>query len=460
MLHDDVLLAIFFSCINQFYGTDSHAWQTLVHVCQRWRHLIFAFPDHLNVRLLCSKEKSVRETLSIWPAFPIIISSSVSDIEHVEDVIVALEQCGRVYEISLDHYLASKFLKMVVSAMLVPFPALKRLSLTAHEVPAPVIPDTFLGGSSPRLQFLHLHGIPFPALPNLLLSARDLVNLRLSGIRRSGSFFPEELVNSISNLSKLESLSLEFRSPQSCPILGSRSPPASRVVFPALDRLCFEGVPEYLDDLVSRIDAPLICHLDMTFFNQPFVTSDFRELRQFIGRAEKFKSLTHACINFRFNTVEVSLLLQAQTYHAVLSVGILCKKLHPQLWSLAQVGSASLLPVSKVESLEISSELLKEQLHQEHTEEDGRWLNVLQPFSAVKNLYPQENTLPSLAYALNDVPEERITEVLPALQGLTMDEPLPPGPIDTPSAPAVQEAIERFIAMRRLPPARVISNNG
>ena len=92
----------------------------------------------------------------------------------------------------------------------------------------------------------------------------------------------------------------------------------------------------------------------------------------------------------------------------------------------SQVGSASLLPLFKVESLEITSELLKWQLHQEHTEEDGRWLNVLQFFSAVKNLYPSENTLPSLAYALNDVPEERITEVLPTLQGLTMDEPLPP----------------------------------
>jgi hypothetical protein len=270
------------------------------------------------------------------------------------------------------------------------------------------------------------------------------------------------MVNYISGLSRLETLCLEFRSRRSYPVPGSCSPPQARAVFPALYQLCFEGVTEYLEDLISRIDTPLIRRLDMTFFDRPFVTSDFSQLRQFIGRAEKFKSLTHAHINFRTRAVEVSLLQRAQTYDAVLSVGILCKRLHPQLLSLAQVGAASLLPLSKVESLEISSELLKWQLHdlhQEHTEEDGQWLNVLQPFSAVKDLYPHENTLPSLAYALKTVSEERATEVLPALQGLIMDEPSSPGPIDTPSPPAVQEAIERFIAMRRLPAARVNPNS-
>jgi hypothetical protein len=114
----------------------------------------------------------------------------------------------------------------------------------------------------------------------------------------------------------------------------------------------------------------------MTFFNQPFVTSDFCQIRQFIGRAEKLKSLTHALINFRINTVEISLLRRTQTYDPRLSVRIRSKRLHPQLQSLAEVGRASLLPLYKVESLEFSSELLTWQLHEEHTEEDSRWLNV------------------------------------------------------------------------------------
>jgi hypothetical protein len=224
----------------------------------------------------------------------------------------------------------------------------------------------------------------------------------------------------------------------------------ARAIFPALYRLTFGGVAGYLDDFISRIDAPLICRLDMTFFNQTFVTSDFCQLRQFIGRAEIFKSLTHARINFGFIAVEVSLSQQTQRYNPHLSVRIRSRTLHPQLQSLAEVGSASLLPLSKVESMEFSSELLTWQLHEEHTEEDSRWLNVLQPFSAVKNLYASENTLPSFAYALQELPEDGLTDVLPALQGLSLDEPIPPGPVDKPSPPAVEEAIQRFIAIRGL----------
>ncbi len=406
------------------------------------------------MQLRWSKEKPVRETLRIWPALPIVVSGTTEDIEDVDDIIVALEQHDRVCEIDLDGFPGFDLFDTVVSSMLVPFPALKRLSLIAlPEIPVPVFPDNLLGGSAPRLQSLHFSGIPFPALPNLLLSAGGLVDLTLQSIPRTGTFLPETIVNCISHLSRLESLCLEFDSRQSCPVPRRRSPPVARAVFPALFRLSFEGVAEYLDDFISRIDAPLNL-LRMTFFNQAFVTSDFCQLRQFIDRAEKFKSLTHACINFRGSTVEVSLSQRTESYDPHLSVRIRSKNLHPQLQSLAEVGSASLLPLSKVESLELSSDFLtwELQLHAEHTEEDSRWLNVFQPFSAVNYLYARVNTLPSFAYALQEVAEDRLTEVLPALQGLSMEVYLPPGPVDRPSAPA---AIERFIAMRGLHTTRV-----
>ena len=140
-LHDDVLLAIFILYINRsnrFYETDSDAWQTLVHVCQKWRHLIFSFPDHLNVRLRCSREKPVTETLRIWPALPIIVFGNVDDIDDWDHIVVALEQRDRVREISLYPCFP---LETVLSAMLVPFPALKRLLvMTDSEVQAPVFP--------------------------------------------------------------------------------------------------------------------------------------------------------------------------------------------------------------------------------------------------------------------------------------------------------------------------------
>ena len=393
-------------------------------------------------------EKPVGEMLKIWPAIPIAVSG-ISFEDDVDDIIAALEQRDRVREIDVEGY-SSYSVETIVESMLVPFPALKRLFLAACDVTVPDIPDTFLGGFAPRLQSLGLYNIPFPALPKLLLSASGLVDLTLSGIPRAGTFLPETIANYISNLSRLETFCLEFSSRRPCPVPRSHSPPVARAVFPALYRLKFKGAAGYLDSLISHIDAPVIYFLDMTFFNQPFVTSDFCQLRQFIGRAEMFKSLTHAHINFGFCTVELSLVQRTQKYNTQLSVGIRCEQLHQRLQSLAEVGSASLLPLSKVESLELSSELLTLQLLEDHTEEDSRWLNVLQPFSGVQSLYACESTLPSFAYAVKEVPEDRLSEVLPALQELSMDEFHAPGPVDEPSPPAIQEAIERFIAMRHL----------
>ena len=62
--------------------------------------------------------------------------------------------------------------------MQVPFPELEVLSLSFGGLSyVPVLPDAFLGGYAPRLQYLSLTSIPFPGLQNLLLSAAHLVHL-------------------------------------------------------------------------------------------------------------------------------------------------------------------------------------------------------------------------------------------------------------------------------------------
>jgi hypothetical protein len=48
-------------------------WHTLVHVCQRWRQIVFASPRRLNLQILCTHGTPVRKNLGIWPAFPIAI---------------------------------------------------------------------------------------------------------------------------------------------------------------------------------------------------------------------------------------------------------------------------------------------------------------------------------------------------------------------------------------------------
>ena len=84
-------------------------------------------------------------------------------------------------------------------AMQGPFPELTDLVLISDTTMIPPLPDSFLGGSAPRLRNLLLVRVPFPGLPKLLLSATHLVNIRLYGVPHSGFFSPEALVTALSS---------------------------------------------------------------------------------------------------------------------------------------------------------------------------------------------------------------------------------------------------------------------
>ena len=76
-----------------------------------------------------------------------------------------------------------------------PFPTLIHLKLAPSYIyPLPFLSDGFLGRSAPHLRSLELHSIAFPALPKLLLSAADLVDLTLRNIPNSGYVSPEALL--------------------------------------------------------------------------------------------------------------------------------------------------------------------------------------------------------------------------------------------------------------------------
>jgi hypothetical protein len=287
-----------------------------------------------------------------------------------------------------------------------------------------------------------LHAIPFPALPTLLSSARNLVDLHLSGIPRSGYISPEVMVTCLSAMPGLGNLRFQFDSPESFPNRGSRRhPPLARSTLPALCELIFEGIDEYFEDLVSRIDAPMIHDLEITFFHRHLY--DFSQLSQFIGRVEVFKSPARANIQFLYGVAEVSVSLQTETdERASLLLGTSCSELHLQLRHLVQVCSSSLLPFSDVESLAISSVYQLPQSQWGPTAEDLLWLDLLHAFPAVKVLEIDKHSLTPVAYTLKEVIKERITEVFPAIRDLSIGEDWPSGPI--------LGAIEKFATARGL----------
>jgi hypothetical protein len=414
------------------------SWQSLVHVCPRWRGLVFESPHRLNLQLCCTPGTSARMSLDVWPPLPLIILGDVSE-TSVDNATTGLEHSDRISQFKLKCNTTSQIEKLR-TAMQVPFPELAVLRLSFEglsESDGPVLPDSFLGGSAPRLRCLSLDFIPFPGFPKLLLSATHLVDLLLSNIPHSGYISPEAMATCLSMLTSLEKLLLKFKSPQSSPDQESRRPPPpTRSILPALTEFSFKGVNEYLEELVARIDTPRLRRLWTTLFNA--IDFDTPELTQFVSRTPTFEAPTEARVVFRSTWVR----LQLRTSDLVnVRVKISCRPSDWQLSSVAQICTSSLPLLSTTENLYIH-EHLKRHLDWNDSIENTGWLELLLPFTAVKDLYLSKKFAPRIAPALQELTGGRTTEVLPTLQNLFLEGFQPSEP--------VHEGIGQFISARRL----------
>ena len=453
MLPDDVLLEIFDFHVNKYSDEDLEdldfdvfkpeveQWQRLTHVCPRWRNVVFESPRRLNLRLVCTP-RTPATTLDLWPSLPLFIRDSVDRTEDVDEIIAVLERKDRVVEIIIVFVDCSN-LENILAAMQAPFPELTSLTLAPDDEDedgmVSVVPDSFLGGSAPRLEYLSLERIPFPGLPKLLLSANHLVDLHLVNIPHSGYISPEAMVTALSALTSLARLFLVFESPQSRPHWASRPPPPmTRSVLPALTRFWFKGVGEYLEDIAARIDAPHLNRLEIIFFNQ--IVFDAPQFIQFINRSPTMKAFEKARVQFEYGSSRVKLLSQTPGY-GTLDVIIRCIEWDWQVSSMEQV-CTSCLPLSTSEDLYIYEAPYSQQLWKSNIEiENALWLELLQPFTAVKDLYLSKEIASRIMPALQELVEGRMTEVLPVLQNIFLEKLQP--------SETIQAGIQQFVATRQ-----------
>jgi hypothetical protein len=383
----------------------------------------------------------VRKTLGIWPLLPINITAynlKQWGKQGEDNIIAALEHNDRICQLYF-FSIPSSQMGRILEAMQQPFPELTYLRLGLEDKTTLVVPASFLDGSAPRLQRLILECIPFPGLPKLLLSATHLVDLTLWRIPHSGYISPEAMVGCLSALTSLERLDIQFESPQSRPGKSRRPPTPTRTLLPSLAELWFSGVSEYLEDLMARIDVPLLGFLHITFFHQ--LIFDTPQLAQFISRTPKFKAHDEARVVFFDCQVSVTL---PKAFDGEIELEISCRQPDWQLSSLAQICSSFFPPtlIPAVEQLYILADHDLSQVHWQGDIESSQWLELLHPFNTVVGLYISREFVPRIASALQELVKERVTEMLPALQTLFVEEPLPSGP--------VQENIGQFVAARQL----------
>jgi hypothetical protein len=367
-------------------------WHILVHVCQRWRQVVFASPLRLNLRILCTHGTPVQEHLDIWPAFPLNIeynfSRSIGGIDE-DNIICALHHPDRVGAVSLS--LTGPQLANIAMVMQEPFPAMTHLFLETHiSNDVPVLPCEFLGRSAPSLQRIGLVGIPFPALPSLLLSTSDLVTLYLHNIPQTGYISPEAMVAALATLTRLKDLRFRFQSPASRPDL-IRLPPATRTTLSSLTSLEFHGVREYLEDFIAQVDAPLLNWISIYCFNQ-LVDFEIPQLCQFVDHSEDINRPIRCLVEFQHDNVSFGagpiIDIPKSEYFEVfpcnIHINILCEGIDWQASHMAQALNQIAAILFNMLHLAIDSDGVSP----EPEDLDGiEWLELLRPFSYVQTLF-------------------------------------------------------------------------
>jgi len=175
------------------------------------------------------------------------------------------------------------------------------------------------------------------------------------------------------------------------------------------------------------------------FFND--IDFDTPQLMQFISRTRTFKAfnIVHVVFDSHFAWVE----LQSQASNReedVLEVS--CRVPDGQLSFLAQI-CTSLSLLLTTENLYIH-EHLSSQLDWNDDIENAVWLDLLRPFTAVKDLYLSKQFVPRIAPALQELAGGRTTDLLPTVQNIFLEGFQPSG-LDQEI-----EGIGQFISARQL----------
>lgn len=443
MLHEDILLEIFdFYRLNAIKRSRGRPWQwyPLARVCRRWRYVLTASPSRLGLQIFCKPRAPIEHILDSWPTLPLVIRYKYPKSKSLPDnIISALRRPGRVREIDL--VLPWSLMQSTIEMIQEPFQALERIRLTAKNAVTrqPLLAsEELLGGSAPRLREIKLDGIafPFPTIRQLLSSAADnLVQLCLSNIPNTGYFTPDALVTSLSTLTQLMELTIDFNSPNSPPQSMARSP-HQRVILPCLSILSYHGASEYINEFVVQVDFPALTYIKIELFNA-FIFHIPR-FCQFISRANALNSPTEVMLTPSSWLVTLLFIQQGEDRRVSgeFSLGVPCSQHLSMTGILSQLSPI----LSGVDSISIKPYRIPYGEKGPLEDVDStQWLDIFRPFTHVKKVHVFERLVPDIVDALTT--QDMATGVLPELTHLYLK--------GYRQSPSVAKAAAQFVAARR-----------
>jgi hypothetical protein len=216
-----------------------------------------------------------------------------------------------------------------------------------------------------------------------------------------------------------------------------RPPPPTRTVLPALTRFELQGACGYLEDLVARIDAPLLDSIYITFFDE--LIFDIPRLAQLMRRTTRFQALNEAHVDFDYNCIQLGFCPPERRSGERTGMRISYGGWDRQLSYMAGIFTSFFPSVHMVEHVYIYQNPIMLPLFP-YDVENVRWLGIFQPFVAAKNLYLTKRFARHITRALQV--EGKTTEVFPTLQNIFLEGLTP--------SDFIQKGIGEFIAARKL----------
>ena len=428
-LDDDSLLHIFYLHRPSFRDEDSPAdwvyngywWYTLAHVCGRWRNVILGSATYLGLSLLCTYGTPVAHMLEHSPPFPLVVCYFEKyrelTTEDEEGIIFALKQRDRVRRVRI--YDAGTTMQKLFVAMDEEYPILEYLftGVPVEDNSSTLRFPEML--QAPHLRYLSLRGFALPIGCRLLTTAVGLVTLHLFLIHPSTYFHPNTLIQWISLMSHLETLSIYFKFSASNRDVGrqlTHPPIIAPITLPNLHHFVFRGDSAYLEALVHRITTPRLEKLEIEFFNQ--LTFSIPRLLQFMNAAENL-TFDRAGFNFFDELVGVGVFPPGETKPYALSIVVKCQHLDWQVSSMAQISNSLSQIFSAVQDLALQHDVHRRS-SEEHDEVDRtEWRKFLRSFRNVKTLRIENRLVKDLSLCLGLEDGELPLELLPELQELT-----------------------------------------
>ena len=328
-----------------------------------------------------------------------------------DNIIAALEHKDRVYSVQLT--IKCSQLGRIAMVMREPFPLLTHLYITAVSTDwiqvSPGLPVEFLGGSAPRLRSIILSGVHHPTIPTLLLSASDLITLRLHRIPPTSYISPEAMIACLSVLSRLETYVIEFQSGFP-PVPLDQITPVTQDVLPALITFEFRGSSEYLERLVSRINSHQLDRIRISFLNQ-LVDFQAAQLSRFIDR-----SLAMLSPVFKRAEVTISNGRAAfAMYRPGASTIILWEGMASQVSHLPEALNQIKISAILSNVVHLKLEFVPGRGRQLEGTFDVQWRHFFGQFSNVKTLHVSRKLARHMTPALEDIAGGIGVELLPSL---------------------------------------------